>query len=99
MLSRRAGHPSSRRVESFMPSDPSLKELVEFLTRSLVDVPDEVEVTEIPEGNTLVYELRVAPGDVGKVIGKQGRTVKAMRTVLYAGSSKLRKRAELEILE
>jgi uncharacterized protein len=81
-----------------MPSI-SLKELIEFLARALVDKPDEVQVVEISGEQTVVLELRVAKEDLGKVIGKQGRTVKAMRAILSAASSKVRKRAELEILE
>ncbi|MBK6923265.1 MAG: KH domain-containing protein [Deltaproteobacteria bacterium] len=77
----------------------SLKELIEFIARSLVDKPEEVEVSEISGEQTVVLELRVAKEDLGKVIGKQGRTVKAMRAILSAASSKVRKRAELEILE
>ncbi|MGB1274229.1 MAG: KH domain-containing protein [Nannocystaceae bacterium] len=77
----------------------SLKELVAFLARALVDNPDEVEVTEISGAQTVVLELRVDKSDLGKVIGKQGRTVKAMRSILSAASAKLRKRSELEILE
>lgn len=80
-------------------SSVSLKELIEFLARSLVDNPDEVQVSEIAGEQTVVLELRVAKEDLGKVIGKQGRTVKAMRAILSAASSKLRKRADLEILE
>ncbi len=80
-------------------SSVSLKELIEFLARSLVDNPDEVQVAEIAGEQTVVLELRVAKEDLGKVIGKQGRTVKAMRAILSAASSKLRKRADLEILE
>jgi len=80
-------------------SSVSLKELVEFLAKSLVDRPEEVEVTEISGEQTVVLELRVAKEDLGKVIGKQGRTVKAMRAILSAASSKVRKRADLEILE
>jgi len=81
-----------------MPSI-SLKELIEFIARALVDQPDEVDVTEIAGEQTIVLELKVAKEDLGKVIGKQGRTVKAMRAILSAASSKLRKRADLEILE
>jgi len=77
----------------------SLKDLVTFLARALVDKPDDVQVTEIAGEQTVVLELRVAREDLGKVIGKQGRTVKAMRSILSAASAKLRKRAELEILE
>ncbi|MCA9715498.1 MAG: KH domain-containing protein [Myxococcales bacterium] len=81
------------------PASISLKELVAFLARALVDHPDEVHVAEIAGEQTVVLELRVAKQDLGKVIGKQGRTVKAMRAILNAASAKLRKRAELEILE
>lgn len=80
-------------------SSVSLKELIEFIARALVDNPDEVSVAEISGEQTIVLELRVAKEDLGKVIGKQGRTVKAMRAILSAASSKLRKRADLEILE
>jgi hypothetical protein len=80
-------------------SSVSLKELVEYLAKALVDSPDDVEVSEIAGEQTVVLELRVAKEDLGKVIGKQGRTVKAMRAILSAASSKLRKRADLEILE
>jgi predicted RNA-binding protein YlqC (UPF0109 family) len=82
-----------------MSNHLSLKELIEFIARALVDNPDEVEVTEITGEQTIVLELKVAKDDLGKVIGKQGRTVKAMRAILNAASSKLRKRADLEILE
>lgn len=77
----------------------SLKDLVEFLARALVDHPEEVRVSEIAGEQTVVLELRVAKDDLGKVIGKQGRTVKAMRALISAASAKLRKRADLEILE
>jgi predicted RNA-binding protein YlqC (UPF0109 family) len=80
-------------------SSASLKDLVEYLAKALVDNPDDVEVAEISGEQTVVLELRVAKEDLGKVIGKQGRTVKAMRAILSAASSKLRKRADLEILE
>ena len=82
-----------------MSSQVSLKELIEFVSRALVDKPDEVVVAEIAGEQTIVLELRVAKEDLGKVIGKQGRTVKAMRSILSAASSKIRKRADLEILE
>jgi predicted RNA-binding protein YlqC (UPF0109 family) len=77
----------------------SMKELIEFLARSLVDQPDEVEVFEVEEDGTQVLELQVAKQDLGKVIGKQGRTARALRTVLSAASTKLKKRVVLEILE
>ena len=76
-----------------------LKELVEYLAKSLVDKPEEVQVTEVGGEHTIVYELRVAKDDLGMVIGKQGRTARAMRTILGAASAKLKKRAVLEILE
>ncbi len=80
-------------------SGAQLAELVEFIARALVDVPEGVEVTEVAGEQTSVLELRVAPEDVGKVIGKQGRTARAMRTLLSAVSMKLRRRAVLEIIE
>lgn len=76
-----------------------MKELVSFLAKSLVDMPDRVEVNEIEKDDIVVEELRVAKEDLGKVIGKQGRTAKAMRTVLTAAASKQEKKARLEILE
>jgi uncharacterized protein len=76
-----------------------VKDLVEFLARNLVAEPDEVKVEEIPSGRHTVVELTVARGDVGKVIGKQGRTARALRTILSAAASKVRTRALLEILE
>lgn len=79
-------------------SDGSLKEVVETIARALVDYPDEVAVSEVT-GETIVLELRVAPSDLGKVIGKQGRTARSIRTVLRAAGMKLRKRLVLEILE
>ncbi|GLI35814.1 KH domain-containing protein [Desulforhabdus amnigena] len=76
-----------------------LKELVDFMARALVDNPEKVRVTEIEGEQTSVIELRVAKEDLGKVIGKQGRTARAMRTILSAASTKIRKRAVLEIIE
>jgi predicted RNA-binding protein YlqC (UPF0109 family) len=76
-----------------------MKELVKFIAQSLVDNPDEVQVTEIAGEQTSVIELKVAKEDLGKVIGKQGRTARAMRTILSAASTKIRKRAVLEIIE
>jgi predicted RNA-binding protein YlqC (UPF0109 family) len=73
--------------------------LVEYLARGLVDSPEEVVVEEVDEPDALVFELKVAEPDLGKVIGKQGRTAKALRTVLSAASSKMRRRVVLEILE
>jgi predicted RNA-binding protein YlqC (UPF0109 family) len=77
----------------------SLSGLIEYLARGLVDNPEEVVVEEVDEPDALVFELKVAEQDLGKVIGKQGRTAKALRTVLSAASSKMRRRVLLEILE
>ena len=76
-----------------------MKELIEYIAKVLVDKPDEVRVTELEGRQTSVIELRVAKEDLGKVIGKQGRTARAMRTILGAASTKMRKRTVLEILE
>ena len=78
---------------------PPLQELVKFLALSLVDKADEVIVEEMEEDGAAVFELTVAEEDLGKVIGKQGRTARALRTILSAAASKLRTRAVLEILE
>lgn len=82
-----------------MGQESSLRVLVEYLARGLVDNPQEVVVEEVDEPDALVFELKVAEPDLGKVIGKQGRTAKALRTVLSAASSKMRRRVILEILE
>jgi predicted RNA-binding protein YlqC (UPF0109 family) len=78
---------------------PSLRELILYMAKGLVDQPEVVEVIEVEEPDALVYELKVAEEDLGKVIGKQGRTAKALRTVVAAASAKLRRRVLLEILE
>ena len=77
----------------------NLKDLVEFMAKSLVDNPEQVEVNEIVGEQTTVVELKVAKEDLGKVIGKQGRTARSMRTILNAASTKLNKRSVLEIVE
>ena len=76
-----------------------MKELVEYIAKSLVDQPDAVKVTEVEGENTSVIELSVAKEDMGKVIGKQGRTATAMRTLLNAAGMKQEKRTILEIIE
>ncbi len=76
-----------------------MKELVEMIAKALVDSPDEVVVNEVSGEQTTVLELRVAQSDLGKVIGKQGRTARSIRTLLGAAGMKLRKRFVLEILE
>lgn len=80
-------------------SELSMKELITYIARALVDYPDDVSVSEVMGEQTSVIELKVAKDDLGKVIGKQGRTARAMRTILGAVSTKIRKRAVLEILE
>lgn len=77
----------------------NLKTMIEEIARSLVDHPAEVNVSEVVGEQTTVLELRVAPDDLGKVIGKQGRTARAMRTLLAAAGTKHNVRAVLEILE
>jgi uncharacterized protein len=76
-----------------------MRDLVEFMAKALVDDSESVNVTEVEGERVTVIELRVAPGDLGKVIGKQGRTARALRTILNANATKLRKRAVLEIVE
>ncbi|MCD6273617.1 MAG: KH domain-containing protein [Deltaproteobacteria bacterium] len=76
-----------------------MKELVKYIAQALVDNPDQVEVSEVEGSQTSVLELKVAKEDLGKVIGKQGRTARAMRTILSAASAKVRKRTVLEIME
>jgi predicted RNA-binding protein YlqC (UPF0109 family) len=82
-----------------IPDETSVKDLIEYIARALVDAPEEVEVNEIMGGQTSVIELKVCKTDLGKVIGKQGRTARSIRTILMAASTKLRKRTVLEILE
>jgi predicted RNA-binding protein YlqC (UPF0109 family) len=76
-----------------------MKELITYIAKALVDRPEDVEVSEVVGEQTSVIELKVAKDDLGKVIGKQGRTARAMRTILSAASTKLRKRTVLEIIE
>jgi predicted RNA-binding protein YlqC (UPF0109 family) len=76
-----------------------MKQLIDMIAKSLVDKPDEVEVIEVEGEQTTVIELKVAKDDLGKVIGKQGRTARAMRTLLSAAAAKVRKHCVLEIIE
>ena len=76
-----------------------MKELVTYIATSLVDQPDSVEVTEAEKDDLVVIELRVAKEDLGKVIGKQGRTARAIRSLLSAAAGKQNKKARLEIIE
>jgi predicted RNA-binding protein YlqC (UPF0109 family) len=76
-----------------------VRDLILMIAKSLVDKPDEVDLQEVEGEKTTVLELRVAKEDLGKVIGKQGKTARAMRTILNATATKLKKRAVLEIIE
>ena len=76
-----------------------MKQLIEYMAKALVDNPDKVVIKEIAGEKTLIYELRVGEGDLGKIIGKEGRTAKAMRSIISAAAMKQGKRAQLEILE
>jgi len=76
-----------------------MKDLIEYIARALVDTPDSVEVSEFGDEQASMITLKVARDDLGKVIGKKGRTAKAMRTILSAAATKLKKRSTLEIME
>jgi predicted RNA-binding protein YlqC (UPF0109 family) len=76
-----------------------MKELIDYIVRAIVDHPEQVTVSEIEGNQTSVLELKVAKEDLGKVIGKQGRTARALRTILGAASAKNKKRSVLEIIE
>jgi len=76
-----------------------MKDLIKYIAEALVDNPEEVSVSEVEGNQTSVLELKVAKEDLGKVIGKQGRTARAMRTILSAASAKVKKRTVLEIIE
>lgn len=80
-------------------STDCMKDLIEYIAKALVDHPDQVRVSEVEGERTSVIELTVAKEDLGKVIGKQGRTARAIRTILSAASTKIRKRSVLEIIE
>jgi predicted RNA-binding protein YlqC (UPF0109 family) len=76
-----------------------LKDLITYVSKALVDMPEAVQVTEIVGEQTTVIELKVDKTDLGKIIGKQGRTARSLRTILNAASTKLKKRSVLEIIE
>lgn len=76
-----------------------MKDLIKYIAQALVDHPEVVEVSEIEGAQTSVLELKVAKDDLGKIIGKQGRTARAIRTILSAASAKIKKRCVLEIIE
>ncbi|MEG6584072.1 KH domain-containing protein [Dendrosporobacter sp. 1207_IL3150] len=75
-----------------------MKQLVEVIAKALVQNPEQVSVTEAADNNTTVYELRVAPDDMGKIIGKQGRIAKALRTVVKAAATRESKKVTVEII-
>ena len=76
-----------------------MKEMLEILVKNLVDNPDKIEIAEKDEGKTVTLELRVDPADMGKVIGRQGKIAKAIRTLVKANAAKLNKRVNVEIIE
>ena len=76
-----------------------MKTLIELMAKSLVDKPEEVAVAEVDGERTVIFELRVASSDIGKVVGKQGKTAQAMRIIMSAVGAKLKKRCVLEILD
>jgi len=76
-----------------------IKQLVEDIAKTLVDIPDEVSVRVVESEHLTVFELQVAPNDIGKVIGRQGRTANAIRHILAAAGAKLHRRFTLEILD
>ena len=76
-----------------------MKEIIEIIARSLVDHPEQTGVDEKQDGDTVTYELRVAADDMGKVIGKQGRIAKALRTVVKAAATRENKKVNVEIVE
>ena len=75
-----------------------MQQLIEYLVKSLVDEPDQVNITEVPQEEATTYEVRVAPGDLGKVIGKQGRIANALRTVVKSVAMKDKKKVYVEII-
>jgi predicted RNA-binding protein YlqC (UPF0109 family) len=76
-----------------------MRDLIDYIARALVDLPESVEVTEFGDDEASIIKLKVSKEDLGKVIGKKGRTAKAMRTVLAAAAMKTQKRSTLEIIE
>ena len=90
----------TQNAENQTPSpELSMQELVVYIARALVDYPEKVDVVAMESQNSVILELKVAPEDVGKVIGKGGQTAKAMRKILSAAATKLRKKSLLQIIE
>ena len=92
---------TTQAMEAFAGSDPAFNmiRLVSDVARSLVDMPETVSVDAVPDGDGTILRLRVAPSDLGKVIGRQGRTARSLRTILSAASMKLKHRFSLDIIE
>ena len=92
---------TSQTMDSFAGNDPAFNmiRLVSDVARSLVDMPETVSVDAVPDGDGTLLRLRVAPSDLGKVIGRQGRTARSLRTILSAASMKLKHRFSLDIIE
>lgn len=86
-------------MEESVATEETLKDLVEFIAKALVDHPEQVKVSEVKGGSTSVIELSVAKEDMGKIIGKQGRTAVAIRTILSNAAMKIKRRFVLEIIE
>jgi predicted RNA-binding protein YlqC (UPF0109 family) len=84
--------------EEFEELEPDLKGLVEYVAKALVDKPDAVAVAEVQDGNTTVYELEVDEGDVGKVIGRQGRVVRGLRALVKAAATRKGIRVDLDVV-
>jgi len=91
--------PRAKAVSAKLASGTEMKQLIEDIAKALVDLPDEVTVSEVQGEQVTVLELKVAASDLGKVIGKQGRTARSIRTLLGAAGMKLNRRFTLEILE
>jgi len=81
------------------PAELTLKQLIQYIAEALVDYPEQVDVKAVESETSIILELKVAPDDIGKVIGKGGQTAKAMRKVLSAAATKLRKKSLLQIIE
>jgi uncharacterized protein len=92
MVDQKSGRPAN-------PDELSMKELIEYIAKALVDLPEKVEVVAMESQSSVILELKVAPEDVGKVIGKGGQTAKAMRKILSAAATKLHKKSLLQIIE
>lgn len=84
---------------SEIKAQSELSRMIEIIAKTLVDLPDEVSVAEVIGENTTVIELRVAKTDIGKIIGKEGKTAKAIRTILLGAATKIKRRTVLEIVE